>query len=445
MIARARHSKFSSAPRQRGVVLIMVVIALLALLAMTGLALDGSYNMLNKTRLQTFVDAAALTGAKTLNDPTGTVALAQAEVMAMINDNEAEAGNVEISDAIADGELNIAIEFSNTLLPFDTASVNPPAAPALYVRVTATNMLLDTFLSQVVGTNQTQVDASAVAGPSVSVGPTICDIVPMMVCDGTDDPSSDPAHNDTYGYDPDKVVVLKAGSPGEAMEKGNFQLIRMDGGNGADDVRHALAGRDESCINADEGIETEPGNTVGPVAQGLNTRFGIYMGPLGGYEAVYPPDTQTDVQGGLGGPPPSGPGRLSYEEIPQNSDNWVVQYDDGVNPIISDPSVSTDLHYTYDNYKNNETTPEHADVGQGPRRVLAMPVGDCGTEGGQSTLPYEGLLCFYLLQDVDQGPDPDVFGEVAFRCDAGGKPGPLPNNGPDFQIVLYKDDVRTES
>ena len=65
MSSRAHLSKFSSAPRQRGVVLIMVVIALLALLAVTGLALDGSYQMLNKTRLQTVVDAAALTRAFT--------------------------------------------------------------------------------------------------------------------------------------------------------------------------------------------------------------------------------------------------------------------------------------------------------------------------------------------------------------------------------------------
>lgn len=443
MSSRARLSKFSSAPRQRGVVMVMVVIALLALLAVTGLALDGSYQMLNKTRLQTVVDAAALSAAKTLNEPDGTVALATAEATATFNDNAVEPGNVEISDAIADGELNIAIEFSNTLLPFNTASVNPPAAPALYVRVTATNMLLDTWLTPVVGQNQSRVEASAVAGPSVSLGPTICDIVPMMVCDGTDDPSSNPAHADTYGYDPNKVVVLKAGSPNQAMEKGNFQLIRLDGGSGGNDVRHALAGRDESCINTDVGIETEPGNTVGPVAQGLNTRLGIYMGSLGGYEATYPPDTNTDVQGGLGGVPPSGPGRLSYLNLGDNQNpDWTVHYDDGAT-VTPDPNVSQ-LPYTYETNYKTDLSLEHI-AGQTGRRVLAMPVGDCGSEGGQSTLPYEGLLCFFLLQDVDQGPDPDVFGQVAFRCDAGGKPGPVPRNGPDFQIVLYKDEVRTES
>ena len=49
--------------KQQGAVLILVVAAMVAMLGMAGLALDGGHAMLNKTRLQNTVDAAALSGA----------------------------------------------------------------------------------------------------------------------------------------------------------------------------------------------------------------------------------------------------------------------------------------------------------------------------------------------------------------------------------------------
>ena len=52
---------------QKGAVGILVLAGMVALLAMAGLALDSSHAMLNKTRLQNAVDAAALSGAKELD------------------------------------------------------------------------------------------------------------------------------------------------------------------------------------------------------------------------------------------------------------------------------------------------------------------------------------------------------------------------------------------
>ena len=57
--------------RQQGAVLVLVVIALAAMLLMGALALDGGHMLLNKTRLQNAVDAAALSGAKNVaGDPS---------------------------------------------------------------------------------------------------------------------------------------------------------------------------------------------------------------------------------------------------------------------------------------------------------------------------------------------------------------------------------------
>jgi hypothetical protein len=74
-------------------------------------------------------------------------------------------------------------------------------------------------------------------------------------------------------------------------------------------------------------------------------------------------------------------------------------------------------------------------------------VGKCGDENGQDQVPYRGVLCFFLLQEVNQGPDPDIFGEFTGQsCEGDGRPGPVPNDGPGpFVIQLYKDSARTES
>ena len=64
---------FTALPqRQRGAVIVLVVIALAAMLLMAALALDGGHMLVNKTRLQNAVDAAALSGAKTLQQVMGS-------------------------------------------------------------------------------------------------------------------------------------------------------------------------------------------------------------------------------------------------------------------------------------------------------------------------------------------------------------------------------------
>ena len=74
--------------RQRGVALVLIVVGLLAVLAMAGLALDASHMGYNKARLQSAVDAAALSAAKVL-DQTNNTADATAAAQATFNANAA--------------------------------------------------------------------------------------------------------------------------------------------------------------------------------------------------------------------------------------------------------------------------------------------------------------------------------------------------------------------
>ena len=58
--------------RQRGAVLVLVAVGMLAIIGMAGLALQSGHLFVNKTHLQNALDAAALSAAKTLNND-GTV------------------------------------------------------------------------------------------------------------------------------------------------------------------------------------------------------------------------------------------------------------------------------------------------------------------------------------------------------------------------------------
>jgi hypothetical protein len=196
----------------------MVVISLVAMLGIVGLALDGGHSMLNKSRLQNVVDASALDAAYILDLSDGDTDLARAEALGMFGNNAGEDGNLEISNAYSGGNLNVTVQFSNTLDPFV-----PGTAPAEYVRVIARGLDLPAWFITVMGFNEKRVAASAVAGPSPTLG-EVCNLAPMMAC-------GDPTATDGFhGYAPREVTVLKTSSGGGdfPVGPGNFQLVRLD-------------------------------------------------------------------------------------------------------------------------------------------------------------------------------------------------------------------------
>lgn len=374
---------------QKGVVLPILAVGMLILIGIAGLALDMGHAFLNRTRLQNALDAAALSGAVTLDRQRDTVQ-ASADALNTFNLNAA-------LDMDNPGLLPV-IEFSDTLIPFVPGGLDPR-----YVRVTVDSFQEPMWFAQVlpgVGTTK-DVGGSAVAGPSPSLD-EICDIAPIMVCG---DPSADTdcGDGDCFGYtfDPTSAeeTVLKTGSGSDwEVGPGNFQLIRLDDSKGGADVRENLAGSFENCIRSTEPIETEPGNTVGPVAQGINTRFGIYNGPF----------NQDDRD-------------------------------------IYKPDLVSDLHapdYYYSDYKAayDSTSYDNPD-GEAERRVVAVPIGDCnGTVNGQGSVPILGLGCFYLTRPAEQNGDQRIYGQFVSGCKASGVPGPDPVSGPGPYIIqLYKD------
>jgi len=397
----------SSISRQRGVILPLVAIGLLAMLAVAGLALDSSHALANKTRLQNTVDASALAAAKVYDQAADTT-LGNAAAFSLFGLNADGSGNHEMNSAYDNGEISIVIEWSETLDPFISTGIGP------YVRVIATDFTLDATLSAVIGVTDIDIAASAVAGPSPSIN-SACNIAPMVVC------AEDPDDPDLFGFNENQLEVLKtAGGDESPVGGGNFQLIRIDC-PGGDCVRDNLAGGYNGCVSEGTTVETEPGDTVGPTVQGLNTRFGSYAGPVSPED--YPPDVVVTQ------PNPS------------------ISYDDENDQVIQNgsPVDEQTIDYGWEQYASdvaNDFLDYPPPVGVYERRVMALPIARCtGEDNGQSTLEVVGFGCYFMLQQVKQkGNEAQIFGQFLEGCSSGGAPGPNPVSGPaPYIIQLYKD------
>lgn len=427
--------RLKSRKSQQGAVAVLVAIAMGTLLLMAGLALDMGHLFLNKTRLQNTVDAAALAAARMLDD-TGSIAEATEEALDAFQRNASASGNGELGTAYASGSgrLQVTVEYSSTLPPFTAGAPEGP-----YVRVRATGFVMPSWLVQVGGPFQKTVSATAVAGPrTLTSGSTVCNVAPMMVC-------GDPGAGPSWGYTLNSPQILKTASGrGQSyVGPGNFQLIRLEGSTGGSDLRQNMAGSFSACISGGSTIETEPGNSVGPVAQGLNTRFGEYQGPVS--SAEYPPDVIVDGQS---------PELRAQERVPRDPSQGYDVYQGGTR---IDANNIADLLYDYDEYiedledpSNYDYPPLTEDGGTGAfeRRVLAVPVGDCsGTVNGQGSVPLLGFTCFFLLQPATHsGNDSFVYGQFVQNCAVTGTPGsnPTAGNGPAI-IQLYHDPTSTDS
>jgi len=396
--------------RQRGVIVVATTVAMFALLMVAGYSINSGHILLNKTRLQNIVDTAALTSAKILDQSKDTLLAEQAGFQSLLT-NLAAAGYEELAASINNSGIAFIAEFSNTLVPFNPISANPR-----FVRL---SLSASVPLSDFLLITDKAVNATAVSGPSPALTGSACDIVPLMAC-GEDalECDDDGVCSNFYGYSPGEIIAMKmaAGDDSE-VGAGNFQLIRLPDGQGGAAVRENLAGGYSECISTNEPLETEPGNSVGPVVQGINTRFGTAGGPLDAN--TYQADYVTDI-----GDP-------------------VSLNDDGSLNIPSVDGIPGSI-FDYDDYEATYGPYAGSCPGSGQcyRRKLTIAIGQCdGTTNGQGTIdPVYGFGCFFLLQPVNQqGNEAQVFGQFVQGCTNYGSFTQTPGVGPaPTRIILYK-------
>ncbi|WGV99767.1 Tad domain-containing protein [Vibrio sp. YMD68] len=395
-----------------GLVLVMVTVAMAALIGVAALSIDVNHALMNKTRLQNSVDAAVLAAALVI-DNGGSTAEATSVAKTTLNNVAGASGNSEMDFSSA----TILVDFSNDPALFPDGSYT--SADDTFVRVSVAGYSLDDFFIQIFGHDKI-ISASAVAGPSPPEE-ILVNIVPMAVCEGED--------VGVNGFNEGALYALKLPSNQNSnMGSGNFQLL--DFGSGASTVRDALAGGFETEININDPVLTKPGNTVGPVGQGLNTRFGIYGG--GGVNSN---DHPSDV----------------YIKQPSNGPNM----DNNGNITYTDSSGAGGKPWGYSDYKaalpdcTGDSDCRIAQGGQYNRRILPVPIVDCtDAKGGFNSFDITAIGCFFLLQQAptSNGSKQPVFGEFIEDCSVtGGVPGQGSDVDGPYRIVLYKDPLATES
>lgn len=377
-----------SAPRrrQRGIAIVIVVIGVLALIGMAGLALDMGHAYVVKTRLQNALDAGALAGARVLNK-TGSVDAATTAALAEFANNYPDAGVVPV------------VATSPTLVPFVAGGAEPQ-----FLRLSVDTLPVSFYLAQVLpGAGDTiGVGSTAVAG-AAPTGTTVCRAIPVMFCAGNSD--DDCSDGSCFGYTVGAEIELTLKSDKKSLGPGNYGLIEISCGPGADCVRKALAGGEAFCFTEGGTVSTEPGKEVGPVDQGLGTRFGLYQGSMNSTD--YPPDLVTTPAPSMGPP----------------------LYQAAYEARLADPT------------KWNFPT-----TGRAQRRVVVVPFGDCSTPvTGRKNVTVVGAGCFLLTRPPNGG---EIYGQLIDRCEGKGSGPPTPGpggEGPVYQILLFKDPQTTAS
>ena len=399
--------------RQRGATLVLIAVAILALIAIAGLAIDTAHVLLNKARLQSALDAAALAGAKALDQTGGNTAAATAAADAIFALNVAS--YPELQSAVASG-LGVTTQYSATLIPF-----SPGTAPAKFVRAAIAGFQTTMTFSRVLGINLVNVGGTAVAGPSAPLS-TICNIVPILACGNPSAPGP------LFGYTANEVLGLSQ-VPGNvnsstSLGPGNYNLLAI-GGTGGSIVRTNFAGSYSACATLGGMMPTETGVAAGPVAQGVNTRFNQYAAGL--TPAQYPPDVINSPahQTALTGTTASG----LYEN------GTLITGATGANPI----SFTWAQYNTLENAGPYDTQPLPTGTGELGRRVVAVPIGNCSVQAnGQSQVPVLGFACMFLLQSLPNNGQQNLYAQVLDGCEAHGTPsGGGGNYGPHV-IELYK-------
>lgn len=395
-----------SVSKQQGLVLVLVTAAMLSLVGMAAFSVDVNHALMNRTRLQNSVDAAALAAAVVTSNG-GATGDATTVVNTTLTGMAGATGNTEMDFSAA----NISVQFSNDPDTFPDGSFN--ADNDTFVRVSVTNYELTDYFIQLFGVDKIIV-SSAVAGPSANLE-IVCNLVPLAVCAGPD--------GGTSGYTPETLYALKMSHPSDsALGPGNFQLL--DFGSGASTIRKALAGDHEGCAGIGETVSTKPGNNVGPVGQGLNTRFDEYSG-----------------------------GGLDADDYP--SDIYVKEPD---SPAVleNDGSITYTDTWGYEDYKDEapgcdgDADCRIATGGQENRRVIQVPIVNCDSaDGGTTSVDIEAIGCFFLLQQAPttNGSKQPVFGEYMEECFVPN--GSFGNNGGTgegpFRVVLYDDPLSDNS
>jgi Flp pilus assembly protein TadG len=274
---------------ERGSIIVMTAISALALLMVVGLTIDVSRIYVVRAELQNAADAAALTAARELDGGTGGIDQAVNQATNVIANNRGFKTKAGVTIA--------SVEFAQTLNGsyMNATAAKTVAANIKFVKVTTeSTSTAILFASHALGLSHAE-SREAVAGMSVDLG-GVCDFFPAAV--GLTIPNPPPGTNMTLKF---------AQGTGTTAIVNNFDYIVLEvpciTGNGEVETARLAAGEPCGCNNLGGNINMTPSSNFGnggrAAGDGMNTRFGTYVGGYGGYLTPSNYASDTNVTEGI--------------------------------------------------------------------------------------------------------------------------------------------------
>ena len=401
---------------RRGSVIPLMLVAMVSVVGIVSLAIDAGHLGYVKSRLQSTADAMSLAAAKRLDETGSTLAACERAREVMLAN---AVGFAELTDEIPAGvtcpqNTWFEIQFSATPSPFVAGST-----PARYVRVRLSDVSSDVSFARALGIVDLTAGASAVAGPSAPLA-YACNVFPLGAC------ADLTVGKPFFGFTPGGVYGL---SNDGGTTVGKFSFLSL-GDNGANALRKNLAGDYKTCLEVGKSVDTKPGQSSGPVAEGINTRF-----IQGGLPAAnYPPDVVVDE------PSPTLSIDRNTGQVKQGA-NVITQASDlAVNHAKYETDIAAGL---YDNQ------PRPNGPGAFRRREIAVPLVNCAAPAkGRTELQIVGFGCFFLLQKINpsgSNSTSQIYAEFLRDCEAGGRPGSQPGTSGPYVIQLFRDSSSRDS
>jgi Flp pilus assembly protein TadG len=360
--------------QERGSILATSAIGMLSLLLAVGLGIDISRFYLTKTELQNAADAAALAAASALDASANGITKATDRAVASMNKYDFNHTGVAFPRA----NVLFATNLEGNYVSEASARTSP--ANIRFVKVTTPESAVGVSFSGTILGNSRNLTATATAGLSVPLN-LFCNWLPVSVVD--------------YGtpISPGNTYTFRA-APSNSVSPGNYQILAV-AGRGGKDVRVGLAAGVDKCAAPGEvyEVDTKPGQTSGPVRQGINTRFDDY----------------------------------------QSSH---------VNPQDMPPDTNIKENINYDQYKAGSPSQSPKHTGVAGRRVVVIPIIKMEEyDQGRNTVKFDRFGAFFLQNKVGNGNGGDLVAEYIDDIVLG-QGGFDPNGAPVNSLmavpVLYK-------
>lgn len=274
-----------------GTILAMIGLLLAMFCGLLVMTFDVGRIGVTHSEMQAFADHTALAAAGELDQKPDSITRATAAAAAMIDDyrtyGDANAGNNHTFTP-ADYSLTFFSDLPSSDLVAPTAVTGDPLK-ARFVRV----MMNPIGAGHIFGVAFAAVSGQPLLDDTVSpqaiAGMTqwACDVTPMMFCIPTPGPGESFWQADNHIG---QMIHLRAGGSGAAWGPGDFGFLDPDdillneegpcgGLNGAQKTRCVLAaGQGITQCFAQNGVDTDPGQSAGIEDPAFNTRFDIWQG-----------------------------------------------------------------------------------------------------------------------------------------------------------------------